>query len=227
MQQQASPCKQQSEQQCQRTVLDLAPDHYPPDGTPVSHQPDKEQRDTNDQFGEEPAPADTEKRIRFAKFGHRAVQVVISIDHTGLKREIEFPMHNTAFGSIPRYGVFSFQCSVFRDNQSLLRLARTLGAKHMPKRKFIIFSNQVRITLNRYRVSAMDFSQEELFDAVDRLVGGLLERAGVTKPPVDALRVAEDHLGIPVDIANPIEEDDRGRPRPRSRRGWELRSLPT
>jgi hypothetical protein len=63
----------------------------------------------------------------------------------------------------------------------------------------------------------MDFSQEELFDAVDRLVGGLLERAGVTWPPVNAPSIAEDHLGIPVDIAEPVEEDDRGRPRPRPR----------
>jgi hypothetical protein len=63
----------------------------------------------------------------------------------------------------------------------------------------------------------MDFSQEELFDAVDRLVGGLLERAGVTRPPVNAPSIAEDHLGIPVDIAEPVEEDDRGRPRPRPR----------
>lgn len=63
----------------------------------------------------------------------------------------------------------------------------------------------------------MDFSPEDLIEACDRLVGGLLERAGVTEPPVDALRVAEDHLGIPVEFAEP-EEDDRGRPRPAARR---------
>lgn len=63
----------------------------------------------------------------------------------------------------------------------------------------------------------MDFSQEDLFDACDRLVAGLLERAGVTEPPVDALRIAEDHLGIPVEFAEP-EEDDRGRPRAATRR---------
>jgi predicted transcriptional regulator len=63
----------------------------------------------------------------------------------------------------------------------------------------------------------MDFSQEDLLDACDRLVSGLLERAGVTEPPVDALRVAEDHLGIPVEVAEP-EEDERGRPRASSRR---------
>jgi hypothetical protein len=63
----------------------------------------------------------------------------------------------------------------------------------------------------------MDFSQEELLDVVDRLVAGLVERAGITRPPVDALRIAEDHLGIPVDIADPVEQDERGRPRPRSR----------
>ena len=32
----------------------------------------------------------------------------------------------------------------------------------------------------------MDFSQEELVEAIDRLVAGLLERSGVTAPPVNA-----------------------------------------
>ena len=63
----------------------------------------------------------------------------------------------------------------------------------------------------------MDFSQEDLFDAIDRLVAALLERAGVEQPPVDALRIAEDHLGIPVEVVEP-EEDERGRPRASSRR---------
>lgn len=63
----------------------------------------------------------------------------------------------------------------------------------------------------------MEFSQEELIDAVERLVAGLLERAGVVEPPVDALRIAEEHLGIPVTVAEP-EEEERGRPRASSRR---------
>lgn len=63
----------------------------------------------------------------------------------------------------------------------------------------------------------MDFSHEELIDAVDRLVAGLLERAGVREPPVNAMAVAEDHLGIPVIVVEPVEEDERGRPRPRAR----------
>ncbi len=57
----------------------------------------------------------------------------------------------------------------------------------------------------------MDFTQEDLIDAVDRLLAGLLERAGVEEPPVDCLGIAADHLGIPVDYAEP-EEDERGRP---------------
>jgi hypothetical protein len=61
----------------------------------------------------------------------------------------------------------------------------------------------------------MDFSQEELFDACDRLVHGLLDRAGVTHPPVDALRVAEDHLGIPVEVVEPDEDDPDAPPRRR------------
>ena len=63
----------------------------------------------------------------------------------------------------------------------------------------------------------MDFSQEDLFDAIDRLVAALLERAGVNAPPVNALVIAEDHLGIPVEYVEP-EEDERGRPKPASRR---------
>jgi hypothetical protein len=63
----------------------------------------------------------------------------------------------------------------------------------------------------------MDFSQEELVEAIDRLVNGLIERAGVVKAPVNALEIAENHLGIPIQVVDPIEEDERGRPRPRSR----------
>ncbi len=63
----------------------------------------------------------------------------------------------------------------------------------------------------------MDFSQEELIEAIDRLVHGLLERAGVNRPPVNALELAEHHLGIPVEVVEPVEEDERGRPRPRTR----------
>jgi hypothetical protein len=66
----------------------------------------------------------------------------------------------------------------------------------------------------------MDFSKEDLVDAVERLVAGLLERAGIPEPPVDALRIAEDHLGIPVTIAAP-DEDERGRPRAPTRRPGE------
>src|SRR5580692_7900944 len=65
--------------------------------------------------------------------------------------------------------------------------------------------------------ATMDFSQEELFEAVDRLVNGLLERAGVIKPPVSALEIAENHLGIPIEVVEPVEEDERGRRRPRTR----------
>lgn len=61
----------------------------------------------------------------------------------------------------------------------------------------------------------MDFSQEELFDACDRLVHGLLDRAGVTRPPVDALRIADDHLGIPVEVVEPEEDDPDAPPRRR------------
>ena len=63
----------------------------------------------------------------------------------------------------------------------------------------------------------MEFSHEELCDVIDRLVAGLLERAGVDEAPVNALAVAEDHLGIPVEVVEPAEEDERGRRRPAAR----------
>jgi len=63
----------------------------------------------------------------------------------------------------------------------------------------------------------MDFSQEELIDTVERLVAGMLERAGVTAAPVNALAIAETHLGIPVEWVEPAEEDEDGRRRPRTR----------
>ena len=65
-----------------------------------------------------------------------------------------------------------------------------------------------------FRVHGMDFSQEELIDAIERIVAGLLERAGIAEPPVDALHIAEEHLGIPVEVAEP-EEDEEPRRRPR------------
>jgi hypothetical protein len=58
----------------------------------------------------------------------------------------------------------------------------------------------------------MDFSADELFEAIDRLVAGLLERAGIDTPPVDALYLAQEHLGIPVTIrSRPAEGEERSR----------------
>jgi hypothetical protein len=53
----------------------------------------------------------------------------------------------------------------------------------------------------------MDFSHEELLETVERLVAGMLERAGITAPPVDACRLAEEHLGIPIEWAEPADEE--------------------
>ncbi|MCS6865966.1 MAG: hypothetical protein RMJ56_14555 [Gemmataceae bacterium] len=66
----------------------------------------------------------------------------------------------------------------------------------------------------------MEFSHEELLETVERLVAGLLDRAGVTAPPVDARHLAEHHLGIPIAWVDDAEtDDDRGRRRPRASRG--------
>ena len=63
----------------------------------------------------------------------------------------------------------------------------------------------------------MDFSPEDLFDTIERLLSGLLERAGVDRPPVDVLAIATDHLGIPVEYTEPTV-DDHGRRRAGFRR---------
>lgn len=63
----------------------------------------------------------------------------------------------------------------------------------------------------------MDFSQEELIDTVERLVAGMLERAGVTAPPVNALTIAETHLGIPIEWVEPAEDDEEEGARRRMR----------
>src|SRR5262249_13527542 len=46
-----------------------------------------------------------------------------------------------------------------------------------------------------------DLSREEVGNAVDRVVEELLDRAAVTAPPVDAIVLAQRHLGMTVCIA--------------------------
>src|SRR5436189_5851267 len=50
-----------------------------------------------------------------------------------------------------------------------------------------------------------DLSREDVTQAVDRAVQGLLDAAGVTAPPVDAIALAQRHLGMVVCL-------DRGQP---------------
>jgi hypothetical protein len=68
-----------------------------------------------------------------------------------------------------------------------------------------------------------DFTADDLFETVDRLVADVLRRAGCDRPPVDALGLAQDYFDLTVTEAEP--EDDRpGRfgPRPPRRRGREI-----
>lgn len=65
-----------------------------------------------------------------------------------------------------------------------------------------------------------DFSQDDLFDAIDYAVRDLLPRAGIEHPPVDALHLARAVCGFRVEYVEP--EDERpGRfgPRPARRPG--------
>ena len=61
----------------------------------------------------------------------------------------------------------------------------------------------------------MDFSPEELLEVIDRLVTGLIEQRGSNDRRWMRPLIAEEHLGIPVEVLEPAEEDERGRRRPR------------
>jgi len=69
-----------------------------------------------------------------------------------------------------------------------------------------------------------DFSPEDLFDAVDRLVADTLRRHGVAGPPVDAARIAQDAFDLNVREAEDEDEVRAGRfgPRPPRRRDREI-----
>ena len=69
-----------------------------------------------------------------------------------------------------------------------------------------------------------DFSQDDLLDAIDRAVRQLLDAEGVTRPPVDAVTLAQDAFGLTVVEAEPDDEQEQGRfgPRPPRRRSREV-----
>lgn len=55
----------------------------------------------------------------------------------------------------------------------------------------------------------MDFSQDDLFDAIDAAVRDVLDRSGAVGPAVDALELAQTLFRIPVQMAEPEEEEPR------------------
>jgi hypothetical protein len=56
----------------------------------------------------------------------------------------------------------------------------------------------------------MDFTQDDLFDTVDRSIRQVLQSAGVSQPPVDALSLAESHFGFNIEFAEPEEPKKYG-----------------
>jgi Zn-dependent peptidase ImmA (M78 family) len=71
-----------------------------------------------------------------------------------------------------------------------------------------------------------DLQREEVLSAVDRLVDELLQAAGVVKPPVDAIALAQGHLGMQVCLDR--RQPQRGRAqRSGGRRQIYLRPEPT
>lgn len=69
-----------------------------------------------------------------------------------------------------------------------------------------------------------DFTAEDLFDAVDRLVGDLLARHGFEEPPVDAIALAQEAFDLTVREADDEDDPRQGRfgPRPPRVRGREV-----
>ena len=53
-----------------------------------------------------------------------------------------------------------------------------------------------------------EFTADELFEAVDRLVAELLTRHGVDAPPVDAVALARDAFQLSVREAEPEDEPE-------------------
>src|SRR5262245_65359656 len=66
-----------------------------------------------------------------------------------------------------------------------------------------------------------DLSRDEVVGVIDRMLEELLEKAGLQEPPVDALALAQRHLGLTVSL------DRRPPQRGRVRRQLELRPEPT
>jgi hypothetical protein len=65
-----------------------------------------------------------------------------------------------------------------------------------------------------------DFTADDLFEAIDRAVSGLLADAGVTEPPVDALELLRHHYRYTIDYDEPHDtpkqygDKPRRKPRP-------------
>jgi predicted transcriptional regulator len=55
----------------------------------------------------------------------------------------------------------------------------------------------------------MDFSAEDLYDTIDRIVAAALSRCEMTEPPVDALRLADLGFGFRIEYADPIDPAER------------------
>ena len=67
----------------------------------------------------------------------------------------------------------------------------------------------------------MDFTPDDLFEAVDREVRTVLDRAAIVEPPVDALHIVQDQFNVEIRYAEDDEVEESGRfgPRPPRRRG--------
>ena len=72
-----------------------------------------------------------------------------------------------------------------------------------------------------------DINSEELNDAIDRCVGDLLARHGITEPPVDALALVQEAFGYTVTFEEEEEDEPQYGDRPKRKRPRELVVKPT
>ncbi|CAN5564215.1 hypothetical protein BH11PLA2_BH11PLA2_04940 [soil metagenome] len=65
----------------------------------------------------------------------------------------------------------------------------------------------------------MDFTPDDLFDAIDRIVRDLLDRVNVTQPPINALGLAHDVFGFEIDYQTGHNEEPQYGDKPRRKPG--------
>ncbi len=84
-------------------------------------------------------------------------------------------------------------CGLINQQQSAIPNGNPQSAIRNPQ-----WQSAIRNPLHPKEATMEDFSREEVVAAVDRVVAEVLAAAGISGPPVDALGLARQHLGMEV-----------------------------